>query len=83
MHLQLNTLFDIDLRAKYCPVPPRTCDLCTYRVLSTASKGSGRKFNIQYVAQYPLHNMTYPAPKFEVATSNRLGGDTFTRKYII
>ena len=37
-----------------------------------------RKFNIQYVAQYPLHNMTYPATKFEVAMSNRLGGDTFT-----
>ena len=27
--------------------------------------------------------MTYPAAKFEVATSNRLGGDTFTRRYII
>ena len=42
-----------------------------------------RKFNIQNVAQYPLHHMTYPATKFEVATSNRLRGDTFTRKYII
>ena len=27
--------------------------------------------------------MTYSATKFEVATSYRLGGDTFTRKYII
>ena len=35
------------------------------------------------VAQYPLHHVTYPATKFEVARSNRLGGDTFTRKYII
>ena len=35
------------------------------------------------VAQYPLHNVTYSATKFEVATSNHLGGDTFTRKYII
>ena len=35
------------------------------------------------VAQYPLHHVTYPATKFEVATSNPLGGDTFTRKYII
>ena len=26
--------------------------------------------------------MTYSATKFEVATSNRLGGDTFTRRYI-
>ena len=37
----------------------------------------------QNVAKYPLHHVTYPATKFEVATSNRLGGDTFTRKYII
>ena len=35
------------------------------------------------VAQYPLHHVTYPATKFEVATSYPLGGDTFTRKYII
>ena len=37
----------------------------------------------QNVAQYPLHHVTYSATKFEVATSNRLGGDTFTRKYNI
>ena len=37
----------------------------------------------QNVAKYPLHHVTYPATKFEVARSNRLGGDTFTRKYII
>ena len=35
------------------------------------------------VAQYPLHHVTYSATKFEVAMSNQLGGDTFTRKYII
>ena len=35
------------------------------------------------IAQYSLHHVTYLATKFEVATSNRLGGDTFTRKYII
>ena len=51
----------------------------------TTSKGLGRevftrKFNTQYVAQYPLHHVH---TTFEVATSNRLGGDTFTRKYII
>ena len=33
----------------------------------------------QKVAHYPLHYVTYSAPKFEVATSNGLGGDTFTR----
>ena len=42
----------------------------------------------QNVAQYPQHHVTYSATKFEVATSkgltsNPLGGDTFTRKYII
>ena len=31
------------------------------------------------VAQYPLHHVTYSATKFEVATSNHLVGDTFTR----
>ena len=33
----------------------------------------------QNIAQYPLHHATYIATKFEVATSNHLGGDTFTR----
>ena len=37
----------------------------------------------QKVAQYPLQHVTYSATKFEVAASIRLGGDTFTRKYII
>ena len=37
----------------------------------------------QNVAQYPLHHVTFSATKFEVTTSNGLGGDTFTRKYII
>ena len=37
--------------------------------------------NTQKVAQYPRHHVTYPATKFEVATSHPLGGDTFTRKY--
>ena len=51
MHLQENSLFDLDLGGN--------------------------------VAQYPLHHVTYTATKFEVATSNGLGGDTFTKKYII
>ena len=37
----------------------------------------------QNVAQYPLHHVTHPATKFEVAKSNRLGVDTFTRKFNI
>ena len=51
MHLQENTLFDLDLGVKVT----------------------------QNVAQFPLHHTTYSATKFEVATSNCLGGDTFTR----
>ena len=88
MHLQLNTLFDIDLWAKCCPVPSRTCDLCTYSVWSYCVKRL-RKRNIYKKIQYTiccpvtLHHMTYSATEFEVASSNRLGGDTFTRKYII
>ena len=31
------------------------------------------------VAQYHLHHVTYFTTKFKVATSNGLGGDTFTR----
>ena len=30
----------------------------------------------------PLHHVTYALAKFEVAMSNSLGGDAFTRKYI-
>ena len=37
----------------------------------------------QDVAQYPLHHVTYLDTKFEVATSNSLGGDAFTSKYTI
>ena len=35
------------------------------------------------VAQYPLHHVNYSDTKFEVATSNNLGGDTFTRKKLL
>ena len=53
MHLQENTLFDIDF-------------------------GLGVKVTGN-VVQYLLHHVTYVAIKFEVARSNGLGGDTFTR----
>ena len=36
----------------------------------------------QNVVQYPLNYMTYAPAKFEVATSNSLGENVFTRKYI-
>ena len=55
MHLQENTLYDLDLVVKV-----------THNVV-----------------QYPLNHMTYAPAKFEVAMSNSLGEDAFTRKYII
>ena len=105
MHLQENTLFDLDLwgqgHMKCCPVPSKSCDLCTYRVWSYYVKGLGdaiyyKKIHYltfdlrvelgvkvtQNVAQYPLHHMIYSATKFEVAMSNGLVGDTFTRNTI-
>ena len=33
--------------------------------------------------KYPAFDLTKASEKFEVATSNSLGGDAFTRKYII
>ena len=96
MHLQESTLFDLDLQGhtKCCPVPSTLCDLCTYiksfRRRSIYKKIQYLTFDLdlgvkvtQNVAQYPLHHVTYPATEFEVARSNHLGGDTFTRKYII
>ena len=38
---------------------------------------------MQNVAKYSLHHVTYAVTKFEFTTSNGLGGDTFTRKFII
>ena len=35
------------------------------------------------VAQCPLHHVTYAHTEFEVITSKDLGGDAFTRKFII
>ena len=33
----------------------------------------------QDVAKYPLHHVTYSDTKFEVSTSDGLGGDAFTK----
>ena len=55
MHLQENTLYDLDLVVKVT----------------------------QNVVQYPPNYMTYVPAKFEVAMSNSLGEDAFTRKYVI
>ena len=36
-----------------------------------------------YVAQCPLHHVTYAPTEFEVTTSKALGGEAFTRKFNI
>ena len=55
MHLQENTLYDLDLVVKVT----------------------------QNVVQYSPNYMTYSPAQFEVATSNSLREDAFTRKYIM
>ena len=35
------------------------------------------------IAQCPLHHVTYAPTEFEVTTSKCIGGDAFTRKFII
>ena len=42
----------------------------------TLMLGQGQAPNI---AKYPLHHMTYAPAKFEVALSNGIGGNAFTR----
>ena len=37
----------------------------------------------QDVVKHPLHHLIYSDTKFEVSTSGGLGGDAFTKKYII
>ena len=73
-------------------MPYTLCDLCIYTIWSYYLKRFGRRCihkKIQYLTfdtkccKVPLHHVAYSATKFEVATSNRLGGDIFTRKYII
>ena len=80
---------------KCSPVTSTSCDLCTCIVWSGYVQRLGRRciykkihymtFDLgvkvmQNIAQYPLHHVSYAATKFEVATSKRLRGDTFTRK---
>ena len=69
--IQLKQQSMVHLR-KCCPVPSTSDDPCKYP-----------HFYLGQVAQYPLHHVTYAPPKLEVATSNGLGVDAFTRKYII
>ena len=95
MHLQENTLFDLDLWVKVtrnvakCPLYHVTYAPTELEVTTSKGLEDGaftRKFNIWPLtltrSQYPLFHVTYSVTKFEVSTSNRLG-DTFTRQYIL
>ena len=82
MHLQENLTFD------HCPGLFTSFDLCTckvksWNVIRFRKKIHYLSFKLDlWVAQYPLHHVTYSGTKFEVATSNSLQGDAFTRKNI-
>ena len=90
MHLQENTLFDLQVKVTWnvaqCHLHHVTYAPTEFDV--TTSKTLGEK-HLQENSMFDLdplgwHHVTYnPATKFEVATSNCLGGDTFTRKYSI
>ena len=92
-HLQENTLFDLDLGVKVtwnvvqCPLHHVTYAPTEFEMhLQENSLLDLWPWGVkvtQNVAQYPLHHVIFSATKFEVTMSNGLGGDTFTRKYII
>ena len=92
MHLQENTLFDLDHEIKVtqnvAQCPPHHVTYAPVKFVVAMSNSFGgyaftRKYITQNVAQYSLHHVTYAPAKFEVTVSNRLGGDAFTRKFII
>ena len=70
MHLQENTLFDLGVKVIQ---NVRFRMRCIYKKIHYLKVTQG-------VAQYPLHHVTFSGTKFEVATSNGLGGDTFTKQ---
>ena len=82
MHLQENSTFGLEARSH--EMWPSTLYITVYKKIHylTFDLDLGVKFT-QSVAQYPQHHVTYSATKFEVATPNDLGGDTFIRKYHI
>ena len=78
MHLQENTLFDLDLGVKVTQnVWLRR--ICIYKKNTLFGLDLEVKVT-QNIAQYPLHHVAYSGTKFKVATSNGLGGDAFTEQ---
>ena len=88
MHLQENTLHDLDLVAQYSQ------HHVTYAPVKFVALVLGDMHfpeNTSYLwvmitqndTQYSLHHVAYPPATFEVAMLNALDGDAFTGKFII
>ena len=83
MHLQENTLHDLDLVAQY---PPHHMTYAPVRFVALVLGDMHFQENTLYLAvmitqnytQYSLHHITYASATFEVATLNALAGDSFT-----
>ena len=85
MHLQENTLFDLDPKVKVTwSVAKYPQHHVTYAKIHylTYYLDLGVKVT-RNVTQYPRHHVTVAQAIFEVATSKSLLGDAFTRKYIL
>ena len=87
MHLQENTLYDLNLGVKVTQnVAQYSLHHVTYAPAKFEVAAFTRKVKKIYFltfVQYPLHHVTNAPAKFEVAVSNAFDGDAFTRKYII
>ena len=93
MHLQENTLFDLDPKVKVtqkcCLVPSTSCDLCTSKVwycyIPRLRRCIYKKIHhLTLTFGSRSHKMLPYAPtEFEVTTSKGFGGDAFTRKFNI
>ena len=98
MHLQENTLFDLDLgvkvsHTKCCPVSSTACALCTSKVWCCYTPRLRRRYIYKkhIIWHWPRgqgHMKCCPVPstscdQFEVTMSKGLGVGAFTRKFII
>ena len=82
MHLQENTVFDLNPKVKVTSV---VVQYCLHHAPAT-SNGLYRRCihkKIHYLTFEMLSSTCYATAKFEAAVSYGLGGDAFTRKYII
>ena len=75
MQVQIITLFE----PLYEIQRTRSCELCICKI-RTCDLFLPRRSSADL---HPLHHMSYAHAKFKDAMSEGLGGDAFTRKYII